>query len=141
VAQEKKRRTVKKAKPETVREKMAKASESEAKPRRIRSTASKARRPLKAVGKGVTLGARPFAFLLAPFKTRPARFVGRILVKVLFINYIRNSWRELKQVTWPTRRETIKLAVAVFIFATAFALLIAVVDFGLDKVFKALLLE
>lgn len=141
MAEHKKRRTVRKAKSETVREKMAKASESEAKPRRIRQTASKANQPLKALGKGIALGARPFAFLLTPFKTKPARFVGRILAKVLFINYIRNSWRELKQVTWPTRRETIKLTVAVFVFATAFALLISLVDYGLDKVFKTLLLE
>jgi preprotein translocase SecE subunit len=79
--------------------------------------------------------------LLAPFKTRPARFVGRVLAKILFLNYIRNSWRELRQVSWPKRRETIKLTAAVFVFATAFALLIAVVDYGLDKVFKLLLLE
>ena len=139
--EKKKRRIVKKTKPETVRERAAKASEAEVKPRRIRNTASKANKPLKAIGRGAALGARPFSFLLAPFRTRPARFVGRLLTKIFFLKYIRNSWRELRQVSWPNRHDTIKLTLAVFVFATAFALLVAVVDYGLDKVFKLLLLE
>lgn len=84
---------------------------------------------------------RPFRFLLRPFKTRPARFIGRILSKLLLINYFRSSWQELRQVTWPGRRETIQLTFAVFIFAITFGLLISVVDYGLDKLFKEVLIR
>lgn len=55
-------------------------------------------------------------------------------------SYFRNSWRELKQVTWPGRRETIKLTFAVVVFALVFAALIGFVDLGLDKIFKRILL-
>ncbi len=135
----KKRRVVKKT--ETVRERAHKATESEPKQRRIRKTASTINRPIKAAGRGVATAARPFGFLVAPFRTRPMRAIGRFLATVLFLTYLRNSWRELRQVSWPHRRETTKLTVAVFVFAIAFALLIALVDFGLDKVFKTLLLK
>ena len=133
----KKRRVVKKS--ETVREKREKANELKPKQRRVRHTVGKAGKPVKAVGRGVAKAARPLNPLLKPFRTRPARFVGRILAKVLFINYIRASWQELRLVEWPNRRETTKLTLAVFVFAISFALLIAVLDFGLDKVFKQLL--
>lgn len=55
--------------------------------------------------------------------------------------YFRESWAELKLVTWPTRKETWKLTLAVFVFAISFGAVIALVDFGLDKIFKALLLK
>lgn len=102
-----------------------------------RGIAGKVFRP---IGQFIKRIARPFRFLLTPFRTRPARFIGRILSKVLLINYFRDSWRELKQVTWPGRRETLQLTFAVFAFALSFGLLIAVVDFGLDKLFKEVLL-
>lgn len=63
--------------------------------------------------------------------------VGRILVP----KYLRNSWAELKEVTWPDRRQTAKLTFAVIAFATVFGFVIAVVDFGLDKLFRQLLLK
>lgn len=142
VAEEKRKRRVVKKNTETVREKAAKqTAKGEQRPRRIRSSARKASGPFRTVGRNLAEAAGPFAFLLAPFKTKPARFVGRFLAKVLFINYVINSWHELRQVTWPGRRDTIKLTSAVFVFAIVFSVLIAVVDFGLDKVFKAILLE
>lgn len=133
----KKRRVIKK--PETVREKRAKAVDAKPKQRRVRQAASQANRPIKAAGRGVAKTVKPLSPLLKPFRTRPVRFVGRILSKILFLGYIRNSWKELRLVEWPNRRETTKLTLAVFVFAISFALLIAVLDFGLDKVFKQLL--
>lgn len=65
------------------------------------------------------------------------RFLGRILVPA----YFRNSWKELRQVTWPGRRESWQLTLAVIMFAIIFGVLIAIVDFGLDKVFKQVLLK
>ena len=54
--------------------------------------------------------------------------------------YFRSSWKEVKEVTWPDRKTTAKLTVAVLAFATVFGVAIAIVDYGLDKIFKALLL-
>lgn len=58
----------------------------------------------------------------------------------LIPRYFREAGQELKEVTWPTRKETWRLTLAVFLFALIFGLLIAVVDYGLDKLFKKLLL-
>lgn len=83
---------------------------------------------------------KPFSFILRPFKTKPVRFIGRILKKVLLISYFASAWNEVRQVTWPNRKETLNLTLAVFIFAISFGALIAVIDFGLDKLFKEVLL-
>jgi len=63
--------------------------------------------------------------------------VGRFLTP----KYFRNSWAELRQVTWPDRRQTVRLTFAVIAFATVFGIAIAIVDFGLDKLFRELLLK
>ena len=72
------------------------------------------------------------------------RKLGRGVAKVLgwiVPKYFVNSWREVKQVTWPSRRETWRLTGAVFIFAIVFGAMVAVVDKGLDEVFKKLVLK
>lgn len=56
-------------------------------------------------------------------------------------SYFINSWRELRLVHWPNRRETWRLTLAVFIFATIFGALVAGVDKGLDEVFKKVILK
>jgi preprotein translocase SecE subunit len=109
-------------------------------PQRVRKTAKKAAKPFQLVGSGLVIMFRPFRFVLQPFKTRPVRFVGRILAKVLLINYFLGSWEELRKVTWPNRKNTIRLTLAVFAFAIVFGIVIAVVDFGLDKLFRKILL-
>src|SRR3989344_4326715 len=86
---------------------------------------------------------RPFAAIWRFIKPvlRPLAPVGRFLLKILrwlTPRYFVNSWRELKKVTWPNRKETWRLTAAVFIFAIVFGALIAVVDYGLDKIFKEL---
>jgi preprotein translocase SecE subunit len=83
--------------------------------------------PLKQVGHGL----RWF------FRLRAVRFIGRILG----LRFFRNSWRELKQVTWPSRRDGIRLTSAVISFSVVFAVILAGVDWGLDKIFKQLLLK
>src|SRR5262245_56680 len=93
------------------------AQPSEPKPRRLRQTASRAK---------VVFG--------------PIKFLGRI-GSHLVPPYFKNSWRELKQVTWPSRKETWQLTFAVFIFAIIFGALIAVTDYGLDKIFRKVLLR
>lgn len=84
---------------------------------------------------------------------KPFRPIGRLLVRierwkpihiiglVIVPRYFRNSWKELKLVVWPGRRETWRLTSAVLIFAVVFGVMIAIVDYGLDKVFKKIILK
>ena len=72
------------------------------------------------------------------------RKAGRTIRKIfgrLFPKYFVNSWKEVRQVTWPNRKETWRLTMAVFIFAIIFGALVAGVDKILDDVFKKLVLK
>ena len=109
--------------------------------RRLRATAHQASRPLSAGRRTLAKVFAPLSSLLIPFKTRPARFIGRLLAAILLINYFVSSWRELKAVEWPNKRETVRLTAAVFIFSILFGFLISVSDFGLDKLFHKILLH
>jgi preprotein translocase SecE subunit len=120
-------RTVKKA--ETIREmaeKNSKAGEQK-EPGVIRLTLRYIGAPFRAIGRGIAKVGHK----------QPFKFLGHMLWPA----YFRNSWRELKQVTWPNRRESRQLTTAVIIFATIFGVLIAIVDYGLDKLFKQVLLK
>lgn len=68
---------------------------------------------------------------------RPVKKVLGWLVPRYFVN----AWREVKQVTWTTRRETWRLTFAVFLFALIFGLMIAGVDKVLDEIFKKVILK
>ena len=129
-----------KRKLETVRERSENTPANKSRVRKVATTAKKASGPLRVVGRFLSKLAHPFKFLLAPFRTKPARFVGRILNKVLLINYFMSAWKELRQVTWPGRKETRQLTLAVFVFATVFGLMVTLTDYGLDKVFKKVIL-
>lgn len=72
---------------------------------------------------------------------KPFRKVGYVIGLVLLPRYVRNSFRELKQVTWPNRHETWRLTFAVLAFSVVFGVLIAAVDFGLDKLFREVLIK
>ncbi len=112
---------------ETVRDIAEKAGESASKPSRKRRVARAATKPLRPVGRGLARAGR----------TKPLHILGLVLVP----RYFRNSWKELRQVTWPNGRESRRLTLAVILFATVFGLVIALVDYGLDKVFKQVLLK
>ncbi len=85
--------------------------------------------------------------------TSPLRVIGRSLGKlghirifrwiglVLLPPYFRKSWRELRLVTWPNRRQSLQLTSAVVIFSIIFGVIIAGLDFVLDKLFKQLILK
>lgn len=126
------RRQIKKV--QSVREKAEKAS-IERKPRRLSVATGKAATPLRAVAR---LGKKEYH----PIKL-PDNKIGRILTKPRKAtpSYFRESWQELRLVKWPTRSETAKLTMAVFMFAIFFSLIISLADYGLDKLFKALILQ
>ncbi len=129
---------VKKA--ESFREQSAKKRDEAKQPRRLKQASSTVKKPVNAARKLVAAILKPLGFLLIPFKTRPVRFVGRVLSKVLFISYLRGSWQELRSVDWPNFRLTVKLTIAVVIFALVFSLMITSVDYGLDKLFRKVIL-
>jgi preprotein translocase SecE subunit len=128
--QDKKSRNIKKS--QTVRER---ASASDRKqPRRIKQTAANVATPLK---KARAIGKKEFHLPL------PDNKIGRLLGKRgrLTPKYIREAWQEIKQVAWPNRSETMRLTLAVFIFALVFAVIVGLLDYGLDKLFRNVILD
>lgn len=124
-----KKRSAKKT--ESVRDRAAKAQG--AKPRRIRNTAGKLTTPIKKVR---VIGKKEYHMPL------PSNKLGRILGKrVRFPKFLREAWAEIKLVSWPNRRDTMRLTMAVFIFSIIFGVFVGVLDFGLDKIFKNFILN
>lgn len=118
--------------PETFRERALKAQEPKISNKtRANSVLSSALKPL-----GTNLNKLGKVKALKPiFK------VLNKIGKVIFPSYFRNSFQELKQVTWPSVSNGIKLTWAVIVFAIVFGLSISVLDWGLTKVFKNILLR
>lgn len=127
-----KRRLVKQT--ETVREKAEKATSAaqNTEPRRLHKTTRRAAAPFRAVGRGAAkVGQTKIG------RVKPFRILGFILVPP----YFRNSWKELRQVTWPKFKESLRLTSAVIVFAVVFGAVVALLDFVLDKVFREVLLK
>jgi len=124
---------IRKAEP-TIRERaeIAQTKAEDNKPSRVRSVVTTTTKPLKKA----RLPQNQVGDSVRKFGRGVAKVLGWIVPK-----YFRNSWREVKQVAWPSRRETWRLTGAVFIFAIVFGAMVAVVDKGLDEVFKKLVLK
>ena len=133
---EKRKRLVKNA--ETFRERAIKAAEASEQPKRTHRVRSAFGRVLRPIFSPIGRVLRAF-FGLKIFRpiAKVLKFIGKIIVPP----YVRNSWRELKYVTWPTWKQSRQLTFAVLVFAVVFGAVIAVVDYGLDKVFRQLLLK
>ena len=118
----------------TVREMAEKAQADAVSPKRQRSTS--ARRllswPFRRLHRSDNKLTRFFGKILRP--------IGRVL-NWLVPRYFVNSWRELKLVTWPGRKETWRLTGAVFVFAIVFGAMITVVDKVIDRLFKELVIK
>jgi preprotein translocase SecE subunit len=115
---------------ETVRERSEKVQQQAAAPKRpsrFKAFVGGFFWPLRMVGRGISkLG-----------RFRVFRWIGYVLLPP----YIRRSWGELRQVTWPGRRTTFQLVWAVIVFSTIFGVVVAIVDFGLDKLFKEIIVK
>lgn len=136
-AKNKKKRTLKKRQPESIREqtkKNTKARAEQNKPRTLKKVTNKVS---SAKQKATTTAKREY------YLPVPEGKVGSWLNKrrSLIPQFIKNSWKELRQVTWPTRSETVKLTISVLVFAIAFGSLIAGVDYVLDIVFRRVILN
>lgn len=55
--------------------------------------------------------------------------------------YFRESWAEIRKVTWPTRKQAIRLTAAVLIFSVIFAIYIAFLDAMFSKLLQQLILK
>ena len=96
--------------------------------------------------RAVHAAAKPLKKLKLPKNraTLPLFILGRFVKKVLrkiIPRYFVDSWHEVRQVTWPGRRETWRLTFAVFVFALVFGLLASGTDKILDEVFKRTILK
>jgi preprotein translocase SecE subunit len=111
--------------------KAADASDKPAKASRLKSKSAKATGPVRR-----TVGRAANAKPIKPLH-KPARIFGKIIVPP----YFRSSFAELKLVTWPNWTQSRQLTTAVLIFAVIFGAAIAGVDWGLDKIFKHILLK
>ncbi len=73
----------------------------------------------------------------------PENKVGEALGKkrrAPFAKYVGESITEVRKVTWPSRRETIKLTFAVIIFTTLFTVFMSLADFGINNIVERVLL-
>jgi preprotein translocase subunit SecE len=73
----------------------------------------------------------------------PDNKAGKVLKKRVRIvpKFVRESWAELKLITWPTKKEAARLTLAVIIFAVAFSIFVQLLDFIFNKLIKEILLK
>lgn len=119
----------------TIRERAQKSSGKMPRRLKIKSAGGKLTRPFK---RARSVGAKEYHPVKLPDNT-----AGRVLstrVRIVPM-YFRESWAEIKLVTWPNRSETIRLTLAVFIFAIIFAAIVAFLDTAIDKIFKELIIK
>lgn len=124
--------------PETFREKSLKASVESAKPGLISKFLVILGRVIKPT---INLVSRTFQSLN---KVQPFKFIFKLfhyLGLAIAPPYLRSSFVELKQVSWPNRLVSRQLTTAVLIFAIVFGTVVAIVDYGLDKIFRNILLK
>lgn len=117
---------------DSLRERNIKAAEDKQKPKRIRKVATSAVKPI-----GKVRSALKSEYHIIPQKKNPGFFTKS---RKLTPRYFRDSFRELRDVTWPGRKDTWKLVFAVFIFAIVLGILIALLDYGLENLFRKVIL-
>lgn len=124
--------------PETFRERAIKASEVGDKPKRgarLKAASNKVVRPIfLPVGRAFR---KLFGLKIFRIFRKPLRIIGRILLP----HYLRDSWKELRLVVWPSWKQSRDLTFAVLVFASIFGAIVAAVDFGLDRLFRDVLLK
>lgn len=115
------------AEPSTLRQKSEQAQAKSGQPRRLNRPRQILAAPFRIIGR-----------ILRPLgKFRIIRAVGY----VIFPPYFRNSWKELRLVTWPNRTQTRRLTFAVIIFSLIFGGIVAGVDWTFDKAFREFVLN
>lgn len=90
-----------------------------------KAKAAKKKEAEKAVKKGTAKDEKKPFILFRPFVA-----LGR---------YLRDSWLELRQVRWPTRKATWKMVLAVLVYTALFMAIIALLDLAFGKLFNLIL--
>jgi preprotein translocase subunit SecE len=57
------------------------------------------------------------------------------------INYFSASRAELAKVTWPNRRQTLRLTLTVIVFSAIFATILGALDFGFSTLIQKLVIK
>lgn len=121
--------------PETVRERAQKesAKKQNKKPSKVKAVVYK---PLTSLRK---LGAKEYHPVKVSDKTKTGKVMGK---KVHFIpGFLKSSWAELKQVTWPTKKEAFHKTLAVLGFAAVIMIIVQILDFVFSKLVKEIILK
>ncbi len=124
-----------KKEPETIRQKAEKESVKRTKPTKASKIKQKVNKPLSTLRK---VAAKEYHPIKAPDK-KGLRVLNK---KVYFIpGFIKNSWKELRQVTWPSKKDAARLTFAVIIFSIFFAIFVQILDFLFSKLVKEIILR
>ena len=105
----------------------------------------KTNRLSRRVGQGLVSGGRwlnqPLVNL--PGSGQQSRPVVTVLSRQrsLAPRYVRESWAELRQVSWPRFGQAVRLTFAVVIFSAFFAILISNIDQLLTRIFEEIILN
>jgi preprotein translocase subunit SecE len=57
------------------------------------------------------------------------------------LNYFAASRAELAKVTWPSRRQTLKLTIQVIVFSLLFAAMLGAFDYGFQTIIQKLIIK
>ena len=116
----------------SMRDSSAKSRAKAEKPKKIRKAAGAAKKPLSTVKRALNQEYH----LIKPKKD------DKFLTKSRKITpgYFRSAWNEMKFVKWPGAKETWRLVMAVFVFALVLGTTIAVLDYGLEKLLREVIL-
>lgn len=104
---------------------------------------------LKSVSKLKKLVASPFLAigrflknLTAPIRAnKKFRRARKTFLKSPFKGYFKDSYSELKMVTWPNRATALKLTGTVIVFSLVFAVFTTLLDIGFEKIAKKIFLN
>ncbi len=69
------------------------------------------------------------------------KWLRKHILKSPFKGYFVSSFKELKKVTWPDRKTSVKLTLIVIAFSFAFAMFTAALDVGFERLAKELFLN
>lgn len=123
-------KSIKPVKKISMRDNASKSRAAAAKPKKVRRAASAASKPVGKIGRALTTELHVITPKKETFFTRSRSLTPR---------YVKNSYTELRQVSWPNWGQTWRLSFAVFIFAIALGTFISAVDFGLERLLKEII--
>ena len=129
------KKLVVKRKRETVRERAEKSTVKASKQPRTRKIATSAVKPVKKVGSVLVKEYHP----IKPGKSKASKALTKRAS--LMPRYFIESFRELRMVSWPSRKMVAKLTFAVVVFCVFTASVVKAVDYGFDKLFKDVILK